>query len=132
VSILAKVHFRKPTIVSLRVRSTYQLIWEVVQHIPKGKVATYGEVAREAGYPGQARLVGYALHTLPSRSGIPWHRVVNAQGKISLPAGRSYREQKQRLLREGIKFDGGRIDLKRYGWLSDARRRHVIRSCNLR
>jgi methylated-DNA-protein-cysteine methyltransferase-like protein len=109
---------------NVRVSSTYQLIWEVVRHIPKGNVATYGEVAREAGYPGQARLVGYALHTLPSRSCIPWHRVINAQGKISLPrASGAYREQKQRLLGEGVKFDGARIDLKRYGWLGDARRK---------
>jgi methylated-DNA-protein-cysteine methyltransferase-like protein len=109
------------------VSGTYQLIWEVVRHIPKGKVATYGEVAREAGYPGQARLVGYALHTLPSRSDIPWHRVINAQGRISLPrAGGAYLEQRRRLLAEGIKFDSGRIDLKRYGWLGYARQRRGV------
>ncbi|MBM4160512.1 MAG: methylated-DNA--[protein]-cysteine S-methyltransferase [Ignavibacteria bacterium] len=107
---------------------TYRLIWEVVRQIPRGRVATYGEIAREAGYPGQARLVGYALHSLPTGSGIPWHRVISAQGKISLPkANGAYREQKRLLIGEGIAFGGERIDLRRFGWLSSVRRKKVTR-----
>ncbi len=106
-----------------RFPGTYEIIWDTVRLIPKGKVASYGQVAVEAGLPGQARLVGYALHATPPLSGIPWHRVINAQGKISFPVGSpSYRRQRQLLRREGIVIDGGAIDLKRFGWL---RKMHI-------
>ncbi len=62
---------------------TYSRIYAVVRQIPAGKVATYGDVARLAGFSRQARLVGYALHALPPHSTAPWHRVVNAKGGIS-------------------------------------------------
>lgn len=102
---------------------TYEIIWETVGLIPKGKVASYGQVAAEAGLPGQARLVGYALHALSPLSGVPWHRVINAQGKISFPVGSpSYRRQRQLLQREGIQVDGRGIDMNRYGWL---RKMHI-------
>lgn len=95
---------------------THALIWQTVRIIPRGKVATYGEIASEAGFPGQARLVGYALHALPAGSKVPWHRIVNAQGKISFPPdSRAHLEQKKRLVNEGIVFIRDRIDLKRYG-----------------
>ena len=101
---------------------TYEIIWETVRLIPKGYVASYGQVAVEAGMPGQARLVGYALHALPPSSGVPWHRVINAQGRISFPPGSSsYIRQKKLLQKEGIVVNGGGIDLKRYGWLERAR-----------
>lgn len=93
--------------------SLHGRIYEVVCRIPRGRVATYGQVAREAGLPGQARLVGYALHNLPDETDVPWHRVVNARGGISLDmesgAGRL---QRALLEAEGITFDGhGKIDL---------------------
>jgi methylated-DNA-protein-cysteine methyltransferase-like protein len=73
-------------------------------------------VAERAGLEGHARQVGYALHALPSGSGIPWHRVVNAKGEISVRTGTDSHELQRMLLEaEGLKFDGrGRIDLKRY------------------
>ena len=94
----------------------YRRIYDVVSRIPRGRVATYGQVARLTGMPRQARLVGYALHALPADTSIPWQRVVNAQGSISLPAGHAAR-QRQLLEREGIRFDErGRISLDSYQW----------------
>ncbi|MCX6142301.1 MAG: MGMT family protein [Ignavibacteriales bacterium] len=103
--------------------SSYEMIWEIVRQIPKGRVATYGEVATESGFPGQARLVGYALHSLPQHGGVPWQRVVNAQGRISFPRGSSAYARQRRLLRaEGVIFQGDAIDLQRFGWLKAFRR----------
>lgn len=95
-----------------------QRIWQVVAAIPPGKVATYGAVADQAGMPGAARRVGNALRGLPANTRIPWHRVVNAQGRISLPGGsESHVVQRERLEQEGVLFNlNGRIDLQRYGW----------------
>jgi len=93
-----------------------QRILATVDSIPRGKVATYGEIAREAGLAGRARLVGRMLRELPSGSKIPWHRVINAAGKISV-RGTSEREQERRLHRERVSIDAhGRIDLARYRW----------------
>lgn len=81
------------------------MILSVVQGIPEGQFMSYGEVARQAGLPGYARYVGYVLKSMPENSRIPWHRVVNAQQKISFPPDTAaYREQKQRLLSEGFTF----------------------------
>ena len=68
-----------------------QRIWQVVALIPRGKVSSYGEVARQAGLPGAARRVGYALRCLPTDTRIPWHRVIGAQGRLSLPAENALR-----------------------------------------
>ncbi|MGB9080201.1 MAG: MGMT family protein [Desulfuromonadaceae bacterium] len=98
---------------------TYLAIYAVVGRIPEGSVATYGQVAGLAGLPGRARLVGYALSALAGRSTIPWHRVVNAQGRISLRSCGSDAdmEQRLRLEHEGVSFDnGGRIPLERFLW----------------
>jgi methylated-DNA-protein-cysteine methyltransferase-like protein len=90
----------------------------VVRRIPKGRVATYGQVASLAGLAGHARQVGYALHALPDGTTVPWHRVVNAAGGISTratPGG----ELVQRLLleKEGIRLDGrGRVPLDQLRW----------------
>ena len=95
-----------------------RLIWETVRQIPTGKVATYGEIAKVSGLIGQARLVGQALHSLPSDSGVPWHRVINSEGKISLPkAYGGYAKQKRLLKREGVVFKSDAIDMEEYGWL---------------
>lgn len=93
----------------------YERIFAAVKKIPRGQVATYGQVAAEAGYPRQPRLAGYALHHAPA--GLAWHRVINAAGRISLPKGSAaYREQKRRLEAEGVVFLKGRVDLARQRW----------------
>jgi methylated-DNA-protein-cysteine methyltransferase-like protein len=86
-------------------------------------VATYGQIAELAGLEGHARQVGYALHNLPARSNVPWHRVVNAKGEISARSGGDSHELQRMLLEaEGVEFDAkGRMDLKRYRWKSVAR-----------
>ena len=94
---------------------SYVLIWRAVKRIPRGRVSTYGVIARLAGLPGQARLVGYALHNLPEGADVPWQRVVNAKGTVSLRATGEGR-QKSRLASEGIRFSKGRIPLVTYGW----------------
>lgn len=99
--------------------SKYRRIYQVVRKIPKGRVATYGQVAALAGLPGQPRLVGYALHSCPEEESIPWQRVINARGEISMRAEAEGRESLQRTLleTEGVRFDArGRVDLDRYRW----------------
>lgn len=92
-------------------------VWQVVEDIPAGHVLTYGEVARLAGMRRAARRVGQAMRRAPRNRKLPWHRVVNAQGRISFPAdSQGYRRQKQRLQEEGVVFIDGRIDLERYGY----------------
>lgn len=97
---------------------SYQRIYRVVRRIPRGRVATYGQVAALAGLGGHARQVGYALHALPDGTVVPWHRVVNASGGISTRAVRGA-ELVQRLLleKEGIHLDArGRVSLDRSQW----------------
>jgi methylated-DNA-protein-cysteine methyltransferase related protein len=90
----------------------------VVSRIPRGKVATYGQVAELAGLPRQARLVGYALNVLPDGSAVPWHRVVNAQGRISPRSNDLGHDQVQAqlLAREGIRLQKGVIALAQQRW----------------
>ncbi len=97
----------------------YDAILAIVQSIPAGKVATYGQIAVLAGFPGRARLVGTALKKLPPDSAVPWHRVVNAKGEISLRGtGDSVAEQALLLTSEGVAISPhGRIALARYRWL---------------
>jgi methylated-DNA-protein-cysteine methyltransferase-like protein len=93
-------------------------IHAVVRRIPRGRVATYGQVARLAGIGPHPRVVGYALAALTDASDLPWHRVVNAQGRVSA-RGTPGAEALQRALleREGVRFDvRGRIDLARRSW----------------
>ena len=95
----------------------YLLIWDAVRQIPKGKVSTYGKIAELCGLIGQARLVGYALHNLPRRTRIPWHRVINAQGRISLSDLDGMAELQEKLLRkEGVVFIKDTVHLWKYGW----------------
>jgi methylated-DNA-protein-cysteine methyltransferase-like protein len=100
--------------------SSYDAIYKVVQQIPEGRVATYGQVAELANLAGQARLVGYALYRVDMRSlDIPWHRVINAKGEVSespLRYGTDYL-QRSLLEQEGIKFSAeGKINLRQYQW----------------
>lgn len=94
-------------------RKQLERIWNAVAAIPPGQVASYGEVARRAGLPGRARLVGHALKVAPASLRLPWHRVLNSKGLISLPAGsRGHRRQRTLLEHEGHRFRRGRIDLE--------------------
>ena len=96
----------------------YSRIHAVVRRIPRGRVATYGQIADLAGLPGHARQVGYALHALPAGTAVPWHRVLNARGALSLRREPGA-ELTQRLLleREGVEFDtGGRVNLAKVRW----------------
>ena len=96
--------------------SNYDKIWETVRRIPRGRVATYGQIAELAGLEGHSRLVGYALHALRPNMKIPWHRVINAKGRISL-VGPSGRRQRKLLEAEKIVFlVSGRINLKEFQW----------------
>ena len=95
----------------------YLTIWRTVKKIPKGKVSTYGTIAELSGLAGQARLVGYALHNLPPKSGVPWHRVINARGMISLSDLDGMAERQKKLLRaEGVLFSKGVVSLSHFGW----------------
>lgn len=97
---------------------SYSRIYAVVRRIPRGRVATYGQVAALAGLAGQARLVGYALHAVAEESRVPWHRVVNAEGRISIHgADSASTTQRLRLEQEGVRFDArGRVRLKEWRW----------------
>lgn len=85
----------------------------IINRIPKGRVATYGDVARAAGYPGAARQVAWALHN--AKGGVPWHRVLGAGGHIRLP-GQAGLEQRLRLQAEGVAFQGSRVDMTRHAF----------------
>jgi methylated-DNA-protein-cysteine methyltransferase-like protein len=87
-----------------------QAIWHVVCSIPRGRVSTYGAVARAAGLPGRARQAGLALRVAPADLNLPWHRVVAAGGRIAFPAAsRQHREQARRLRAEGVAVRDGRV-----------------------
>ena len=97
----------------------YLAIYRVVAKIPRGRVATYGQVAQLAGFESHARLVGYALHALPDGASLPWHRVVNAKGMVSRRRSGSGHDvlQRRMLEREGVAFDGeGRLSLAELRW----------------
>ena len=96
----------------------YDAILATVQSVPPGRVATYGQIATESGWPGRARLVGRVLGMLPRDSGVPWHRIVNAAGRISPRGdGEAQWEQAQLLAAEGVPVDDrGRIDLRTFLW----------------
>ena len=92
-------------------------IFQVLQRIPAGKVATYGQIAQLAGLGKAARYVGTTLKNLPASTQLPWHRVVNSQGRISLPANQpGHLVQKERLAQEGVIFVHGKINLKQFLW----------------
>jgi methylated-DNA-protein-cysteine methyltransferase-like protein len=100
-------------------RSTvYSRIWAIIEQIPPGRVATYGQIAALAGYPGQARQIGYALHALPEGTAVPWHRVINSRGEISERSEVGWESYQRYLLEEeGVEFSPrGRVDLDRFRW----------------
>ena len=112
---------------------TYARIYEVVRRIPEGRVATYGQVAALADLPGHARQVGYALHALPEGGNVPWHRVINARGAISLRSdpgwgGRSGTDVRKRAPDERLHRDGHRRRLAATARRSPSRRAPGSRS----
>lgn len=112
----AGLRFRGPRPPAVAGEEARKKILQTIRRIPRGSVASYGQVAFEAGLPGRARLVGKILSEGTEKN-LPWQRVMNSQGRISLPKGSpSYLEQKQRLREEGVVLRNGRVDLKRYGW----------------
>ncbi len=95
----------------------HRLTVAAIKRIPRGKVATYGQIAAMAGNPRAARQVVRTLHTSSDKAELPWHRVINSQGRISLKPGQGYELQRTLLEEEGIRFDlRGSIDLKLYLW----------------
>lgn len=98
-------------------KNTFERIYEIVRQIPKGKVATYGQIALLAGNPRWSRVVGYALHVNPEPGTIPCHRVVNRLGEPSSAfAFGGVNRQVELLQSEGVAFHDGRVDLQRYLW----------------
>jgi methylated-DNA-protein-cysteine methyltransferase-like protein len=98
--------------------SFYDDVYRMVKRIPRGRVTTYGHIAALCGKPRAARTVGWALHALPEGSAVPWHRVINASGGISISkVGIPAELQRALLEAEGVEFDlRGSVDLKRWGW----------------
>jgi len=99
----------------------------IIKKIPRGKVATYGQIAALAGQPRAARQVAWVLHSASEKEGLPWHRVINSRGTISLPRMAGYEVQRALLKKEGIKFDrNDYVDLARFQWRPRARKRPRI------
>lgn len=100
--------------------SFYERVIEIIKSIPSGKVATYGEIADYAGNRRAARQVSYILNSSWEKHKLPWYRVINSKGGISLNPNRGYELQKKLLKKEGIIFDeNDRIDLKRFQWFPE-------------
>ena len=104
--------------------SHYGQIWQTVQLIPEGKVACYGQIADLAGLPGRARLVGKSLGCVPKggwkQKQVPWHRVINAQGKVSFASGsEAFLKQTQLLQAEQVVVIGGKVKLADFQWQPD-------------
>jgi methylated-DNA-protein-cysteine methyltransferase-like protein len=95
-------------------------IWETITEIPRGNVASYGQVAEIAGSPRGARQVGYALRNLPDGHDVPWHRVLQVSGRIAVKQGsRAYKEQRERLMMENVAVISGKVDMQKYRWQPD-------------
>lgn len=104
------------------VHATCVRIWEATRRIPRGRVSTYGAIATLAGFPGRPRLAGFALSSLPPGADIPWQRVINAGGRVSLP-GSAGAHQRALLEKEGVRFRENRVDLSVFSWPATAGKR---------
>jgi len=101
---------------------SWEPIYRLVKRIPRGRVTTYGDLARALGVKGGARVVGYAMAGCPAGRGIPWHRVVGAGGRLLI--GEPHASLQRRLLAtEGITIEGKRIDMQRFAWSPTGKRR---------
>lgn len=97
--------------------NTFDRIYDIIQQIPPGKVASYGQIAELVGNRRLARVVGYALHAIPDGSDIPWHRVVKKDGEVFGGAeSASGKYQTELLKSEGVGFVDGHVDMKKYQW----------------
>src|SRR4051812_42931633 len=105
------------------IANMFEKIKRTILRIPKGKVATYGQIAAVSGFPGAARQVTWALH---GSHGLPWHRVVGSGGKILL-GGNNALEQRMRLEMEGVRFHGAKVDIKTFQWKTGAGTRIVAK-----
>ena len=94
-------------------QNTQERVWQIVNQIPEGKVASYGQIAKLAGIPSHSRLIARIMSGLPPNTRLPWHRVVNSLGRITNPAKD---RQQSRLEQEGVTLINGRARLKIYGW----------------
>ncbi|MGA9882481.1 MAG: MGMT family protein [Candidatus Acidiferrales bacterium] len=105
---------------------SWEPVYKLIKRIPKGRVTTYGELARKLRLRGGARAVGYAMAACPSGRGIPWHRVVGAGGRLLIPE--PHGSLQRRLLEsEGVKVQFGRLDMSRYAWNPQTQRRYSVR-----
>src|SRR5271163_1257710 len=101
-------------------------VYQLVKKIPRGRVTTYGELARALRLRGGARAVGYAMAACPSGHGIPWHRVIGAGGRVRMPE--PHASLQHRLLEsEGVAMEGIRIDMERYGWSPPTKRAKKVK-----
>lgn len=97
--------------------SLKEQIWQIIASIPKGCVATYGQIARISGHPGHSRYVGTTLKNLPHDTKIPWFRVINAKGELSFTSDtEAYARQREKLESEGLVFKNNKLSLKVYQW----------------
>jgi len=106
-------------VLKTRQSGTFELIYTIVRQIPAGCVATYGQIAALTSTGLPARIVGYALHGLPDKSDVPWHRVINRRGTVSFSPARDNHDSLQRRLleQEGVFFNQeGKVNLKKYLW----------------
>jgi len=95
-------------------------IWDTIRDVPKGSVASYGQIAEIAGIPRGARQVAYALRQLPEGHDVPWHRIIQSSGRIAFDKGTpQHEEQAKRLLMDGVAVIAGRIDMQKYRWRPD-------------
>jgi methylated-DNA-protein-cysteine methyltransferase-like protein len=120
-----KTRSRSPLDFTRRVR-------DLIRAVPRGKVTSYGRIAALAGDARQARQVAWILHASAEKERLPWHRVINAAGRISLPPASGGREQRRRLEAEGVRFGpGGRLDWGLYGWSSRRPRSRAFEALDL-
>ena len=90
-------------------------VYQLVASVPPGKVSSYGQIARLAGFPRHARFVGRLLSQLPPGSSLPWWRILRGNGEIAV-VGETAARQQQHLMDEGVSVIGGRVSLSRFGW----------------
>ncbi len=103
-----------------RSKADHEAIIRTIAKIPRGRVASYGEIAERAGLPRRARLVGRVLGEADAALKLPWQRVLRADGRIAFPPGsRGHRRQRRLLIAEGVEVVNGRVDLTRFGWQRD-------------
>jgi methylated-DNA-protein-cysteine methyltransferase-like protein len=114
---------RKSGAAPRRLEELSERIVEAIRAIPRGRVATYGQIAALAGAPGSARRVAWLLHSSSRKRRLPWHRVIGASGRVSLPQGGGYELQRALLEAERVAFRDEKVDLKRFLWKPHSRER---------